>query len=261
MESSILSFCTVTYNNEEQIRALIENIEKSIPHGVSTTIFVVDNKSSDKTVETVLQCQTSFSNIKLIQPESNNGFGAGNNEVLPYLNSKYHVLVNPDISISSSEEIEKMMNYMNEHQEVGLLSPLILNSDGTIQKLYKRNPTVLDLGLRFISPNILKKRQNWYVHEESGYNHIGEIEHASGAFMLFRTETFKKIGGFDKRYFMYMEDDDITRKVNKISKAMFFPNAKVVHVWQRKSYKKIKYTLMEIKSMVKYFNKWGWKIW
>ena len=62
MESSILSFCTVTYNNEEQIRALIENIEKSIPHGVSTTIFVVDNKSSDKTVETVLQCQTSFSN-------------------------------------------------------------------------------------------------------------------------------------------------------------------------------------------------------
>lgn len=157
MESSILSFCTVTYNNEEQIRALIENIEKSIPHGVSTTIFVVDNKSSDKTVETVLQCQTSFSNIKLIQPESNNGFGAGNNEVLPYLNSKYHVLVNPDISIPSSKEIEKMMNYMNEHQEVGLLSPLILNSDGTIQKLYKRNPTVLDLGLRFISPNILKK--------------------------------------------------------------------------------------------------------
>ena len=115
------------------------------------------------------------------------------------------------------------------------------------------------MALRFISPKIMKKRQAWFVHEETGYTKIGKIGHASGAFMFFRTKVFKEIGGFDERYFMYMEDADITREVNRISKAIYYPNASVVHEWQRDSHKKIRFMIMTITSMVKYFDKWGWK--
>ena len=83
-----------------------------------------------------------------------------------------------------------------------------------------------------------------------------EIENATGCFMMFRTDLFKKIGGFDKRYFMYFEDCDITRTVRKYAKAVFYPEAVVYHVWGRESKKNFKLMLVQISSMLKYFIKW-----
>lgn len=255
-----ISFCTVTYNNEDKISHLLKNLEE-VTSKIDAIIYVVDNGSQDNTKKLVKSAMNQFSNIKLIVPEKNAGFGAGNNAVMQYLNSEYHVLVNPDVTINSDSEITKMITYMDKHPNVGLLSPKILNSDGTIQKLFKHNPSVLDMALRFISPKIMKKRQAWFVHDETGYNKVGRIGHASGAFMFFRTSIFKEVHGFDERYFMYMEDADITKKINQVSIAIFYPNAVVDHEWQRNSHKKIRYTLMTIFSMFKYFDKWGWKLW
>ena len=258
--SNTLSFTVVTYNNEDRIKNLIENIQKAVTKDQTATIFVVDNGSVDLTVKEVGNLQKDYPNIRLIQSE-NKGFGAGHNAVIPYLTSDYHVVVNPDITIPSSKELGKMIDYMNKHSEVGLLSPLILNVDGSIQKLFKRNPTVLDLGIRFISPKLMKKRQDWFVRENSGYKNAARIEYASGSFMFFRTSVFKELNGFDERYFMYLEDADITRRVNEFSEAIFLPDSFVIHEWQRASHKKIKYTLVTVDSMIKYFNKWGWKAW
>lgn len=262
MKNSIkLSYCVVTYNSEDKIEKLINNLENVTPQMYTFNIYVVDNCSTDGTVKKVENKVKEFENIKLIIPDENKGFGGGNNMVLQYLDSNYHVLVNPDISISDSMQIEKMVEYMESNKDVGLLSPKILNVDGTTQKLYKHNPSILDMALRFISPKLMRKRQLWFVHDETGYVKTGLIEHASGAFMFFRTEIFKEVNGFDERYFMYVEDADITREVNKISKAVFYPNAFVTHVWARDSSKKLKYMLMMLNSMRKYFDKWGWKIW
>lgn len=262
MKSSIkLSYCVVTYNNEDKIENLIDNLESVTPKVNPFNIYVVDNGSRDNTVRLVKNKAKNFNNIKLIIPDNNRGFGGGNNMVLQYLNSNYHILVNPDISISDSSQIKKMISYMENNKNIGLLSPKILNVDGTVQKLYKHNPSILDMALRFISPKIMPKRQLWFVHDETGYVKTGLIQHASGAFMFFRTNVFKDINGFDERYFMYMEDADITRKVNMVSKAFFYPDCYVTHVWARESSSNFRYTLMMLNSMRKYFNKWGWKIW
>ena len=77
--------------------------------------------------------------------------------------------------------------------------------------------------------------------------------------MLFRSSVFERIQGFDSRYFMYMEDADITREVNSVSNSIFFPEAKITHSWQRNNHRKLKYILISVKSMCLYFNKWGWK--
>lgn len=254
-----LSFCTVTYNSKDKIKNLLENLE-DVTKSYEATIFIVDNGSSDNTIQIVKDYMNQYDNIKLVVPETNKGFGAGNNAVIKDINSQYHVLVNPDIKIPTSTELDKMVEYMNGHLDVGLLSPKLLNIDGSVQKLYKYNPSVLDMALRFISPNIMKKRQAWFVHDETGYTKSGLIEHASGAFMFFRSSVFLDIEGFDERYFMYMEDADITRKVNEESSAVFYPSAYVIHEWQRDSHKKVKNMFMTIASMYKYFCKWGWKI-
>lgn len=260
MVESTLSLCTVTFNNEDNIEKFIRNVEEVLK-GHESTLFIVDNGSTDNTIDVIKKLQCEFSNIKLRQPEFNKGFGAGNNFILKELSSDYHIVLNSDIIIDSYCELCKMIDYMNNHNEIGLLSPKLLNLDGTVQKLYKHNPSLLDMGLRFISPKIMTKRQAWFVHDESGYNQIGMIEHASGAFMLFRTSIFKDIQGFDERYFMYMEDADITREVNQISRAMYYPSSTITHEWQRDSHKKFKYMMMTFNSMKKYFMKWGWKIW
>lgn len=257
MTNRIITFSIVTYNNEKQINKLFDNLLRILRGKGNITIYVVDNGSRDKTLE-ICKEYAKYLNIKIIRNQHNIGFGKAHNRVLPLINSDYHIVINPDITIPDFKEIEKMVEYMDKNQNIGLLSPLILNEDGTIQKLYKLSPTVFDLGIRFLSPNMFKKRQQKFVRESSGYNEIGHIDYASGCFMLFRTNTLKRIKGFDERYFMYMEDADITREINQISEAVFFPNAKVKHAWQRQSHKKIKMIFISLMSTFKYFKKWGW---
>lgn len=257
MENNGISFCTVTFNNEKKIKNFILNLENVIDS--TDQIYIVDNRSSDETINIIKEMQLKFKNINLIIAGNNNGFGSGNNKVIKDLTSRYHVVINPDVSINSIETLSNMKRYMDNNPNVGLLSPKLKGSDGKVQKLYKSNPTVFDLMIRFISPNLFKKRQSNFVHANLSYTEIGHIDYASGACMFFRTEIFKKIRGFDERYFMYMEDADITREVNKISESIFFPNVDITHEWQRQSHKKIKFMLITIISMVKYFDKCGWK--
>jgi GT2 family glycosyltransferase len=254
-----VSLSVVTFNNSGIIKKLLNNIIDVFSNKVLFRVYVIDNGSTDGTVNICKKISMVNPEVQIIESVQNKGFGSGHNSILPLLDSKYHIILNPDISIESFTEIQKILDFMNLHEEVGLLSPLILNEDGSIQRLYKLQPTVLDLAIRFISPNFLKKRQKKFVRLDTGYDKIGPIDYASGCFMFFRTNILKKISGFDEKYFMYMEDADITRKVNDISRAVFFPCAKVTHTWMRESHKKIKYVLITLKSMWIYFNKWGWK--
>lgn len=261
MCNEYLSLSIVTFNNEDKIEKVINNLTKVLSNNIHYKLYIIDNGSTDETRKIVRKNERKNECITLINENRNLGFGTAHNGVIKLLKSKYHIVINPDVHVDSFEEIEKMIKYLEKNKNVGLLSPLILNENGTIQKLYKQSPTVFDLFIRFISPNFFPKRQAKFVRIASGYNKIGHIDYASGCFMMFRTNVFKQISGFDERYFMYMEDADITCKVNEVSEAIFFPKGVITHQWQRQSHKQVKYVLYSIESMFKFFNKWGWKLW
>ena len=247
-----ISISIVTYNNRRIIKQTIDSIISHIKDDFSYILYVIDNNSTDGTVEEVSGCE---GNIVIIRNQENLGFGAGHNTVLDKIDSKYHLVVNPDITIVNSV-ITDMYNYMEEHSEVGLLTPLIKHPDGRIQYLCKRNPTVTDLFIRLVFPNSFRKRQDYFTMKETGYDKPFEVEYASGCFMFFRTEIFKQLKGFDEHIFLYLEDADITRRVNQISKTIFFPYNYVIHDWQREQHKKLKLMWINIKSAVWYFWKW-----
>lgn len=253
-----LSFAIVTYNSAHQIRETVESILNAVPSGYTFSVFIVDNASTDDTLDVV---KNFGAHIEVLPRTLNDGFAAGHNSILERLTSRYHFVVNPDILIENSEQILKMTHYLDQHDDVGLLVPLLLNEDRTIQYLCKKTPTVLDMMIRRISPRLFPQRQKAYVLMESGYRTVMPIEYASGSFMAFRTSVFKELKGFDARFFMYLEDADITRRANLVSKAIFFPEARVIHKWERGSYKKLKFALITLQSMWIYFNKWGWKFW
>lgn len=76
--------------------------------------------------------------------------------------------------------------------------------------------------------------------------------------MFFRTECFKKMGLFDERFFMYPEDIDITRRMHKHYRTMFWPEVTIVHAHRAASYKSLRMLMIHSYNMIKYFNKWGW---
>lgn len=257
MQQLDLSLAIVTYNNADIIENTVKSIIGSIPNEYTYKLYIIDNNSSDKTLEVVNKIE---GNIEIIELKENKGFGYGHNAILENIESKYHLVVNPDIMIENSEQIKAIFEFMEENDDIGMISPLIVNPNLTIQYLCKINPTIFDMFIRRLSPNIFTKRQDRYVMKDTGYNKIMKIEYASGCFMFFRTDIFKKLKGFDNKFFMYLEDADITRRVNEISKAIFFPKSRVIHAWERGSHNNLKLALITIKSMITYFRKWGCKV-
>ncbi|HWV71328.1 MAG TPA: hypothetical protein VN040_06425, partial [Pseudosphingobacterium sp.] len=87
-----------------------------------------------------------------------------------------------------------------------------------------------------------------------------DVPNLSGCFMFVRTAILKKIGGFDPRYFMYLEDVDLVRRIGEHARTVFCPFVSIYHGYQKGSYANGKLMRLHIQSAIKYFNKWGWFI-
>jgi GT2 family glycosyltransferase len=162
--------------------------------------------------------------------------------------------------------VEALLASLQGHPEVSLAVPAICDEEGILQKLCKRNPTILALISRrfipdFFKPPSLKRYDQWYVMGEKNYEEPFECQYLSGCFMLFRGDVFEAVGGFDERYFLYLEDADISRSASLYGRCMHLPIASVVHRWGRGSHKNIRLAVVNIFSAWKYFRKWGVAWW
>ena len=174
----------------------------------------------------------------------------------------YHLVVNPDVYFSP-DVLEELYSFMENNSDVGLVMPKVLYPDGGLQYLCKLLPTPIDLiGRRFLSWGPFKKyvykRNELYELRFTGYDKIMEIPNLSGCFMFLRTSVLEKIGLFDERFFMYLEDTDLSRRINVVAKTIFYPYVHIYHEYNRGSYKSLRLLKIHIESAIKYFNKWGW---
>lgn len=257
MENYNVSGCIVTYNNKDIIGRTVSNILE-MTKGVDFRLFVVDNCSSDGTAEYI---EENFPAVTVIRARENRGFGAGHNKVLPFVSSKYHVVINPDILLKD-DVISELCAYADGDEEIGLVSPQIRYENGEIQPLGKKNPTFRYLGAHRVHNRHdgLSKTMIDYCMLDKPQDEPFEITNATGCFMFFRTNVFKALGGFDERFFMYLEDCDIARRVSEKYKAVHYPTASVYHLWERESKKSKKLLLIHVKSILTYFLKWGFKL-
>ena len=142
MEEYTVSGCIVTHNNRKCILKAVETFFQ-FTKGVRNHLYIVDNDSTDDTLALLHQHFPAdrFPNLEILEEKQNHGFGGGHNLVLPRLSSKYHAIINPDIFLRD-DVLTKMARYMDEHEEVGLLSPRICFPDGREQILGRRNPSL-----------------------------------------------------------------------------------------------------------------------
>ena len=182
-------------------------------------------------------------------------------EVLP----AYLGILNTDLSWDQNT-FSLLLGWLQVHPDVVLAVPQIVDERGVVQKLCKQNPTVLGLlSRRFIprwcKPNWLRRYDNWYVMHSQNYQQVFEAPYLSGCCMLTHSESFQNVGGFDERYFLYLEDADLTRKLVSLGRCIHLPQASIVHAWGRGNYGSWYLTLVNLHSAWLYFCKWGWALW
>jgi len=247
----------VIYKNPPEI--VIRAIESFLSCSLNVELHVIDNSPTDDLKSSVLGLP-----IKYHFCDSNFGYGGGHNKAIAACSeSKYHVIINPDIIIAPAA-IESLVAFMDENPDIGIVCPSVLNPDGTVQYLNKHYPTLFDLFARrflpkFLSP-VFQKRLDWFEMKDIGYDSVTDVEFTTGCFMFCRTSVLKQVGGFDPRYFLHLEDCDLGRMVQEAGyRTVYFPGATVTHEWGREPHKNYRMLLVMIVSMIKYFNKWGWK--
>ena len=112
--------------------------------------------------------------------------------------------------------------------------------------------------LEFLPGWLFAKRNKRYELAHSKYKHIMNVPCLSGCFMFLRMSTLKETGLFDERYFMYAEDFDLTRRIHRKYKTLFFPQVSIYHKFSRGSHRSLRLFFAHTTSMVRYFFKYGW---
>ena len=197
----------------------------------------------------------------------NPGYGRAVNRLAAQLGElpPYIGVLNTDLSWQPGT-FERLLAWLQQHPEVNLAVPQILDPAGTPQKLCKHNPTVLGLFSRrflpaWLKPAWLKRYDRWYVMADQNYQEVFEAPYLSGCCMLIRSEAFRLAGGFDERYFLYLEDADLTRSLARDGRCVHLPVASVVHNWGRGNYRNLWLMAVNLASAWHYFRKWGWALW
>ena len=242
----------VLYNHTPaEITPLVDTLRIS---GIVSEIFLIDNSPTENSDFRTIGATYQFTG-------KNQGYGSAHNIAIRQTLEQdlpYHLVINPDISFEPSilPDIEE---FMNNNSDIGLLMPKIFYPTGEIQYLCKLIPTPFDLIFRrFLPKRWTRKRTEKFELRSSGYNRVLNVPYLSGCFMFLRTEAIRKAGMFDERFFMYPEDIDLTRRIHRQYRTVFYPNLSIVHHHAHSSYTSTRMLFIHIINMIKYFNKWGW---
>ena len=250
----MLSISIVTYNTStDELRKCLASLNAPIVK----RIYIVDNSNQ----QYISDFCKKYPNTIYIGGE-NVGYGAGHNialrKALADKELKYHLVLNSDVYFDP-EILHKISDFMDANEDVAQIQPYVTFPNGELQYTVRLLPTPANLIFRrFLPSSIVKKMDSRYTLAFWNHKTTANIAYHQGSFMFFRLSAFEKVGLFDERYFMYPEDIDITRRMHKHFKTLYWPEVSIVHAHRAESYKNKKMLKIHIVNMIKYFNKWGW---
>jgi len=216
-----LSIIIVSFNTRELLKKCLESIKNA-------EIIVIDNASTDGSVEEIKKLKIKYQkyklNIKYILNNENLGFAKANNQALRLAGGEYCLLLNSDTEVKPGA-LEKLVEFARQHAEVGIVGARLLNPDGSLQ------PSVYHF------PTIWRAFQEYWLGRKGSYEKYAltasdavKVEAVTGAAMLISRKTIEKIGLLDEQYFMYFEDLDYCRRLKRANlKVYYLPEAEVIH--------------------------------
>lgn len=260
------------YRSPKALKLALEYIQQwqreyEIRNGENTTeIIVTDSATISETKEIM---QAHFPNIIFLEEKKNIGFGRSMNRALRKAKGEVIFMMNADLIIPQPQELDNLIRYIQANQQVGIVAPQLRNFDNTLQ--YS--------AFQFYTPRVVFLRRTALGKTESGKQRIQEfllvdkvkdlrvplsVDWVMGSALLTKKEHLAKIGLFDERFFMYMEDVDLCRRFwNNGLQVVYYPFSTMYHFHGKASGNKNalsvlwnKYTYIHFISAVKYFAKY-----
>ena len=217
----------INYNTAKYTIACIDSIITHTSKDLTFDIIVIDNNSEPDDFHYLRNNLQVQENIILHRSPINKGFGAGHMESVPYVNAHYFLCLNND-SVFLNDCLTQLTQHLDTHPKVGLATAQNFDEHGNFSPSFHHYKTFwkLLLGkktLERINPVKFPKRNKEYTQAI-------RITSPNGAFLFFRTSTFAEIGGFDTNLFLYSEEMDFAKKLEKIAiEAALVPQAKFQH--------------------------------
>lgn len=243
----------------KQTYSEIKDLLKGLDGPDIDVLFIIDN-SPLSSIEKELA--DFHPHLQYIHLPSNPGFGAAHNigiRKAMTMGSKYHFVVNPDVLLLDNT-INLMVDFMENNPDVGMAMPQILNPDGTIQFLPKLLPNPLSFLQRILYRkfHVFLSSVEKYELRNVSPQLVYDTPVLSGCFTLLRVSTLDEVGLYDDRFFMYLEDWDLSRRMNMKYRTVYFSKTSVIHGYAAGSSKNFNLFKVHIRSIRAYFGKWGW---
>lgn len=217
----------INRNTREFLRGCLDSIASQDFDG-EISVWVVDNGSTDGSPGMVL---SGFPGVNLVLNDCNVGYARACNQGAAKTVEPYLLFMNSD-TVLAPDTARVLVEHLERQPDTGVVGPRILNADGTVQYSCREFPCVRDaflhafLGL-FTADNPASAR---YKKTEWAHDQECEVDWVSGCFFATRREAFEAVGGFDERYYMYVEDVDLCWRVRRAGWVVsYVPRGDVYH--------------------------------
>ncbi len=242
------------------LRACLESLRENAPQSGPMRVHVVDNASTDGTLEMV---RDEFPEVVLHALDWNSGFCIANNLVLRESRAPFVLVLNPDTEVYEGV-LDHMVRLMQARPDIGMSTCRLAQPDGTLDHASKRSfPTPLGALAHFVGIGRGEHAPSWlaqYRRPELGEYESGEVDAVNGAFMLVRQEALRDVGLLDEGYWLYMDDLDWCYRFHQKGwKVWYDGTVSVMHVkggtTVRKRHRALRQNVAFHRSMGRFYRK------
>lgn len=219
----MVSIIVLSYNTKDLLSACLRSVFSCLK--VPFEVIVVDNASEDGSVEMV---NKQFKKAKMVVNRTNLGFSKGNNIGVKHVKGDYLLFLNSDTKLLT-HNVSDMVELCEQEGKIAVVGGKFTTPRGLIEKSFGQTYNLLAL-LQYL----LGERTSLLAHEAP--KRVQDVDWVSGGFMLVRKDVFERMGGFDERFFMYVEDMEFCYRVKRLGyRVVYYPNAIILHEGQGSS--------------------------
>lgn len=226
---TLLSIIIVSYNTREMTLECLQSVYDQTS-GIDFEVIVYDNDSHDGSVQAI---EENFPLVKLIAAKDNIGFAMGNNKAIEGASGEYVLLLNPD-TLVLDKAINELMDFARARPEAGIWGGKTLFGDRSLNPgSCFRKMSVWNQFCRASGLTVIFRNSEFFNSEDYGgwaRNTERSVDIVCGCFLLIKRDLWQKLGGFDRRYFMYAEEADLCLRAKALGYSpAITPKAVIVH--------------------------------
>lgn len=214
----------VSWNVKDKLRSCLNSVLKNN----ATEIYVVDNNSSDGSVDMVRE---SFPGVNLIENSVNKGFAFACNQAIKKSQADIILLLNPDAELRDGA-LNMAEIFFHEHTEAGIVGGKILDKDNSIQKSVRKLPSIFSQVMVVTKiARIFKTAISDYLMDDFDYSRDNRVEQVSGALFFVTKKFIQKAGYLDEGYFIWFEEVDWCKKAKELGFEVWYtPTISAHHI-------------------------------